>query len=76
MEDYSKYLSIDNGHGILIKNYDAHVLKSYGIDYMKYNNIKDLIYVIGKYLDDDYDEELDMVLSNLCESHYYNDVNK
>ena len=34
--DYSKYLSIDNGKGILLSKEDALVLKRYDIDYKKY----------------------------------------
>ena len=30
-EDYRKYLSVDNGNGLLINSNDAYILDSYGI---------------------------------------------
>lgn len=77
--DCSKYLSIDNGKGILLNRNDAYVLDSYGIDYSNCLSISDLILIIGKYIDDNEIDELDdleMVLSNLMEMHYYNETKK
>lgn len=77
--DCSKYLSIDNGKGILLNKNDAYVLDSYGIDYSNCLSISDLILIIGKYIDDNEIDELDdleMVLSNLMEMHYYNETKK
>ena len=77
--DCSKYLSIDNGKGILLNRYDAYVLDSYGIDYSNCLSISDLILIIGKYIDDNEIDELDdleIVLSNLMEMHYYNETKK
>lgn len=76
--DYSKYLSVDNGKGLLLKRSDCFVLEQYGIDYYKYS-MGDLILVIGNYIDDHYDddiEDLEEVLSNLVETHYYTEVKK
>ena len=58
-EDYRKYLSIDNGKGILLKQNDAYILSSYGIDYEEYSSMNDLIVVVSNYLDEHLDEELD-----------------
>ena len=76
MEDYSKYLSIDNGHGILLSSYDVSVLEKYHIDYFHCLSIKDLMVRIEDELDIEYDEELDDVLSHLSELHYYHETNK
>lgn len=79
VEDYSKYLSIDNGHGLLIKRNDAMVMDSYDIDYHNCSNVSDLIMIIDKYMDDCYDSDIDdleEVISNLMEQHYYNETNK
>ena len=76
MEDYSKYLSVDNGHGILIPRNDAYILDQYGINYNDCLELKDLILLISNYLDDDYNEELEEVIDHLSEIHYYNEVNK
>ena len=76
MEDYKKYLSVDNGHGILIPSHDAYILDKYNINYFDCNKLKDLILLIEKYLDEDYEEELEDVITSLSEIHYYNEVNK
>lgn len=78
-EDYRKYLSIDNGKGLLIKSNDAYILDSYGIDYSNCSSISDLIVIISKYIDDNeiYElEDLEEVLSNLSEINYYNNTKK
>lgn len=78
-EDYSKYLSIDNGKGLLIRRNDANVMDRYNIDYHSCSSMQDLIFLVGLYLDDNYEEELDEledVMNNLMELHYYNEVNK
>lgn len=78
-EDYRKYLSIDNGKGLLINSNDAYILEHYGIDYYKCSSISDLVLIISNYIDDNYDSELDdleEVLSHLMEIHYYYEVKK
>lgn len=78
-QDYRMYLSVDNGKGLLLKEYDAWVLDQYGIRYFDYNSMKELILVIGKFIDE-HDEEdicdLEEVLEHLMEMHYYYEVNK
>lgn len=78
-EDYRKYLSVDNGNGILLNQNDAFILGQYGIDYCNCSNISDLILLISNYIDDNYDSELDgleEVLEHLMEMHYYYEVKK
>lgn len=78
-EDVSKYLSIDNGKGLLLKNDDAFVLEHYGFDYLGYSSLSELIFVVGNYLDEHYEddtEDLEEVLSNLLEMHYYYEIKK
>ena len=79
MEDYRKYLSYDNGYGILINTYDKEVLDKYQINYKECSNIKSIIIQINELLDDNYYEELDdleLVLEHLEENYYYNEVKK
>lgn len=79
MEDYKKYLSYDNGKGILINNYDKEVLDRYQINYQECSSTKSLIILINDYLENNYYEELDElenVLEHLEETYYYNEVNK
>lgn len=78
-EDYRKYLSVDNGKGLLLKKSDAYLLEKNGIDYKKYSNLNDLIFMVSRYLDDHYEEDIDEmedVLIHLMEFHYYYEVNK
>ena len=79
MEDYRKYLSYDNGYGILLNNYDKEILDKYKINYQDINNIKSIIVEINELLDDNYFdavEDLEIVLEHLEENYYYNEVNK
>ena len=75
-EDYTKYLSIDNGHGILIHKNDAYVLDKYHIDYYGCTSLKELILLIEECLDEFEDEELEEVIEHLNEVYYYQWVNK
>lgn len=75
-EDYTKYLSYDNGHGILISAYDKIILDRYKISYEDLNSLSDLILRIEKYLEEYDDEELENVLEHLSEVHYYHETNK
>lgn len=77
--DYTKYLSVDNGKGLLLSQSDVDVLGRYGIDYRKYSSLKDLMSVIEKYIDYCYEEDredMEEVLVHLMEVHYYHEVNK
>ena len=77
--DYSKYLSVDNGKGILLNQNDVFVLERYGIDYYKCSSINSLIFEITNYIDDNEISDLDDledVLDHLVEMHYYNEVKK
>ena len=77
--DCSKYLSVDNGKGLLLRQEDATILNYYKIIYSNYNNLNDLILVVGKYIDEHYDEDiedLEEVLDHLMEIHYYYEIKK
>ncbi|MBQ8681332.1 MAG: hypothetical protein IJ509_00250 [Bacilli bacterium] len=77
--DYKKYLSVDNGKGLLLSGCDTFVLDQYSIDYYKFSNMKDLILIVSKFIDEHYDEDLEdleEVLEHLLETHYYTEVNK
>ena len=76
IEDYTKYLSIDNGFGILIRPDDAYVLDKFHIDYKGCHSLKELMLLIEDCLDEDLDDELEDVLYNLSETYYYQNVKK
>ena len=70
--DYSKYLSFDNGQGILISKSDNDVLLRYGFDVRKYSSLNNLIFDIDNYLNEVMGEEdLEDVLVRLSERYYY-----
>ena len=50
--DYRKYLSIDNGKGLLISKSDAFILEQYGINYYDCSSISDLMLIINRFIDD------------------------
>ena len=77
--DCSRYLSVDNGYGILISQADALVLDQCKIVYLNCRSMSDLIMLLSNYIDDNYDGEFDDiedVLSHLMENHYYNETKK
>ncbi len=76
LEDYTKYLSIDNGYGVLINKDDALILDQFHIDYYSCHSLKELIILIENVLDEDESEELEDVISRLSETYYYQNVKK
>lgn len=75
--DYSKYLSFDNGQGILISKSDNDVLLRYGFDVRKYSSLNNFIFDIDNYLNEVMGEDdLEDVLVRLSERYYYEYVKK
>lgn len=77
--DYRKYLSYDNGNGVLLPANTIEVLKNYQIDYLNCQTLEQLIFNIQNILntiDDKEAEELEEVLLHLNELHYYHKTNK
>ena len=77
--DFSNYKGLllsRRENGLLLSDYQISILNRNGIDYKKYNNIRDLLFEIENYLDDDFDDELDLVSSQLSEFIYYTDTKK
>ena len=63
-------------NGMLLSNYQISILGRNNIDYSKYSNIRDLLFDIDECLLDNYDEELDLVSSQIAEFIYYRDTKK
>ena len=57
-------------------DFQIDILKRNGFDYLKYTNIKEMLFDIEEYLYDEYDDELDLVSSQIYEYIYYKDMNK
>lgn len=74
--NYQELLLNRRENGMLLSDYQISVLNRNGIDYRKYNNIRELMFEIENCLDDYFDDELDLVSSQLSEYIYYNDTNK
>ena len=74
--NYQELLLNKRENGMLLSDYQISVLNRNGIDYKKYNNVRELLFEIENYLDDDFDEELDLVSSQLSEFIYYTDTKK
>ena len=76
--DYTNYLSVDNGKGLLLRREDIEVLYRYKFDYRNYSSLSALIFDIDSYLNDNIEgvDDLEEVLIRLSEMHYYKDINK
>ncbi len=76
-EDYRKYLSYDNGKGLLIPMNDIRILELYQVPYQECSSLKNLIFMIKNILDYDEDnEDLIEVIDHLEEIYYYQEVHK
>ena len=76
--DISKSFLRDVGNGILLTTDEENILKRYQIDYKNCKDVKELIFKIEDYLnEDDYEnDELDNLSIRLSEFNYYNNTNK
>ena len=77
--DFSNYKDLllsRRENGLLLSDYQVSVLNRNGIDYRKFTKIRELLFEIENCLDDYFDEELDVVSSQLSEYIYYNEINK
>lgn len=63
-------------NGLLLSDYQVAVLSRNGIDFKKFGNVRELLFEIENCLDDYFDEELDLVSSQISEYIYYNDTKK
>ena len=74
--NYENLLLKRRENNILLSDYQVSVLRRNGIDYNNFSNIRELMFEIENYLDEDFDEELDLVSSQLSEYIYYNETKK
>lgn len=76
ISDYEGLLLKRRENNILLSDYQVSVLNRNGIDYNKFSSIRELMFEIENYLDEEFDEELDLVSSQLSEYIYYNETKK
>ena len=63
-------------NGILLSDYQVNVLNRNGFDFNKYASMQELLFEIEKYLNEEYDDELDLVSKQIAELIYYRDTKK
>ena len=63
-------------NGFLINDFQIGVLKNNGIEYQQYASISELLFDIMEVLNENYDDELDLVSSQIAELIYYKDTKK
>ena len=74
--NYQELLLNRRENGMLLSDYQVSVLNRNGIDYRKFTEIRELLFEIENCLDDYFDDELDIVSSQLTEYIYYNETKK
>ena len=74
--DFEKLLLKRRDNNMLLNDYQVAILSRNGIDYSNYFNMRELLFVIEECLDNNYDEELDLVSSQISEFIYYRDTKK
>ena len=74
--NYEELLLNRRENGMLLSDYQINVLNRNGIDYRNFSKIMELLFEIENCLDDYFDEELDMVSSQISEYIYYNESKK
>ena len=74
--NYENLLLKRRENDMLLSDYQITILRRNNIDYKKYVSIRELVFEIENLLDEDYDEELDLVSSQLAEYIYYKETKK
>ena len=72
--DYTMMKKV-NGN-LYLSEEQMEILKSYNIDYMKFNNLKDLIHELMEEIEENDDDVLENLLDILSERDYYENCNK
>ena len=72
-----KFSMHKNYHGILLTDNQVSILKMYGFDIGKYTNIKQLMFDLGEFLNENTDvDQLEVIYEELAEFNYYNYTTK
>lgn len=61
---------------IILSNYEIEVLNKYQIDYRNCNSMKEIIFILDKYLNNEENEEIENILASISERDYYKNTNK
>ena len=63
-------------NGMQLSDYQIFILNRNGINYNNFVSIRELLFEIENSLDEYFDEELDLISSQLAEFIYYNETKK
>ena len=74
--DIDKVIMKRRDNGLLLSDYQIEVLNRNGIILANYSNLDTLLFDIEETLNNDYDQELDLISSQLAEYKYYKDTKK
>ncbi len=74
--DIDKVIMKRRDNGLLLSDYQIDVLNKNGIILANYSNLDTLLFDIEETLNNDYDQELDLISSQLAEYKYYKDTKK
>lgn len=65
-----------NYNGMYLSDKQISILNQYHFDYRDYHSIEELIFDVDTYLNENYVEDLDLVLEEISEYHYYHNTNQ
>lgn len=74
--DFNKNKLVKVNDKLYLTNYQIEVLKRNDINPSLYSSLKEIIYLAEEAYEDTLDEELDLILNELSERNYYENVNK
>lgn len=74
--DYDKYLLKHINNTLLLSDFQMDILKKNGFNVNDYGSMNQLLFDIEEYLNVEYDDELELVSSQLVELIYYKDTKK
>lgn len=74
--DYDKYLLKHINNTLLLSDFQMDILKKNGFNVNDYGSMNQLLFDIEEYLNVEYDDELELVSSQLAELIYYKDTKK
>ncbi|MGN1358544.1 MAG: hypothetical protein ACI4WU_04170 [Bacilli bacterium] len=76
LADVDKIVLKRRKNNILLSDYQMMILKERNFNLDKITNINELLFEIEEYLNNNYDNELDLIGSQLAEFIYYQQTNK
>lgn len=76
LADVDKIVLKRRKNNILLSDYQTMILKERNFNLDKITNINELLFEIEEYLNNNYDNELDLISSQLAEFIYYQQTNK